>query len=164
MADDHRLEHDGRYVLPADVDEIWARVSDVERFPDWWPWLEDFRVEGDGIVTGSVLRGAVCPPLPYDLAVAVHLDEVVEAERVLAHLRGDLAGDAQLHLDDHADGCEVTIRWSVEVTRPGLRLATQMARPAAEWGHDRVVSATVRSFEQVLGRPVTASGDAEPVG
>lgn len=159
----HQLEHDGCYLLPADVDEVWTRISDVDRFPHWWAWLHDFEVDGPGVADGGVLRGDVVPPLPYRFHVAVHLDEVVPAERILAHLTGDIAGRAELHLADHPDGCEATVRWSVELRQPALRVAVQVARSAVEWGHDRVVAATVRGFERVLEGPVSPTdGPVDP--
>lgn len=158
------LDHDGRYLLPAGVDEVWARLTDVERFPRWWRWLRDFEVEPPGMADGGVLRGDVVPPVPYRFHVAVHLDEVVPAERIVAHLTGDIVGPAQLDLAEHEAGCEATVRWSVEMQQPALRVAAQVARPAIEWGHDRVVAATVRGFQQVLEGPVTATGGPEPIG
>lgn len=157
------LEHDGVYLLSASADEVWERISDVERFPSWWGWLHDLRVEEPGLADGGVLRGVVAPPLPYRFEVAIHLDEVVAGERIVAHLDGDIAGPAELHLAEHVDGCEATIRWSIEITQPALRMAARVTGPAVEWGQDRVVAATVRGFEQVLETPVVPSGGQEPV-
>lgn len=158
------LCHDGRYLLGADVDEVWARLSDLERYPEWWGWLRDFQVEGAGMATGGVLRGDVSPPLPYRFSVAVHLDEVVPRERVVAHLSGDIVGPAEVQLAEHPDGCEATVRWSVRLREPTLKLAATVAPGAVEWGHDRVVTATVRSFQRVLDAPVIPIGGSEPVG
>lgn len=160
----HDLCHDGRYLLGADVGEVWERLSDLDRYPQWWGWLRDFRVEGPGMATGGVLRGAVSPPLPYRFSVAVHLDEVQPRERVVAHLTGDIVGPAEVRLAQHPDGCEATVHWSVRLREPTLRLAAAIAPSAVERGHDRVVRATVDSFQRVLDAPVTPIGGPEPVG
>jgi uncharacterized protein YndB with AHSA1/START domain len=144
------LELDRRYVLPAGVEEVWARLADVESFPTWWRWLRDFRVEGDGLRGGTVLHGSVVPPVPYRFRVQIHLEEVEVYQSISARLSGDLTGPARVELAPHPDGCEVAASWAVEMRKPSMRAAARIARPVLVWGHDQVVTTTVRRFRTVL--------------
>ena len=49
--------------------ELWDLIEQVDQFERWWPWLEDFHLEGPGLVAGSVLSGVVSPPIPYRMRI-----------------------------------------------------------------------------------------------
>ena len=70
------IEYHGAFSFPAPPHEVWSAMERFERFERWWGWLREFRVEGPGLVAGSVLHGVVVPPLPYRLGVRIALLEV----------------------------------------------------------------------------------------
>jgi hypothetical protein len=146
----HMLHLDGRYLFPADPDEVWRNMCRVDEFPAWWRWLRDFEVEGDGLETGGVLRGLVVPPIPYRFRVGIHLDEVQPAVGIRASLSGDLRGPAELDLIPHIDGCVLSIRWDVEMRKHSMRSAARFCRPLLVWGHDQVIEITVRRFRSIV--------------
>lgn len=146
----HLLHLDGAYLFPAAPDEVWAAMSRVEEYPSWWRWLRDFRVHGGGLHTGGILSGLVVPPIPYRFRVDIHLDHVDPARSIVARLAGDLRGPASLALQEHAVGCELTIRWDVEMRKPAMRSAAHVAKPLLVWGHDQVIEVTVRRFRAIV--------------
>ncbi len=146
----HLLRVDRRYVLSATVDEVWAQLSDLDRYPVWWRWLRDFEVAGEGLRVGTELRAVVAPPVPYRFRVGVRFEEVAPPHHIGARLSGDLVGRAELRLREDPHGCEARVRWEVEMRKTSMRRAAYVARPVMVWGHDQVVRATVRRFRSVL--------------
>ncbi len=129
-------------------DRLWQQMAAVDQFEAWWPWLTDFRIDGGGLSAGSILHGTVSPPLPYRMRLRVELEQCRTAELIDASVTGDLVGDA--HLRFHADdpGTWITVAWTVEMRQPAMRLASRIGRPLLQWGHDRVVEATVAGFRR----------------
>ncbi len=147
----HMLHLDRRYVFRADVEEVWHNMGRVEEFPDWWRWLRDFDVRGSGLETGGVLSGLVVPPIPYRFRVSIHMDDVQPNRSIRARLSGDLTGPAAVDLRQTPVGCELTIKWDVEMQKPSMRSAARFCRPLLVWGHDQVIEITLRRFEAVVG-------------
>lgn len=129
---------------------VWSSIEDLDRFPSWWGWLGQFRVEGDGLKPGSVLEGNVTPPLPYRMHVLVTLDRCQPPERIDATVRGDLTGQALLTVAPVEAGSEVAVAWTIEMRQRTMRAVARVAYPLLCWGHDRVVDATVAGFRQHL--------------
>jgi hypothetical protein len=128
--------------------ELWAAIEDTGRFERWWGWLHDFRLDGPGLMPGSVLRGVVTPPLPYRMALRVVLGECRRPTRIDAEVHGDLEGVARLDLEPAGTGTEASVSWRIEMMQPPMRIAARCAPPVLRWGHDRVVDATVASFRR----------------
>jgi carbon monoxide dehydrogenase subunit G len=134
-------------------EELWARIEETDQFERWWPWLSDFRAEGDGLGPGSVLTGVVAPPLPYRMRIRVELDRCDPPHAVDATVGGDLTGEARLRLHPTEEGCRAEVSWSVEMRQPAMRLADRFGHPLLQWGHDRVVAVTVAGFRRRIERP-----------
>lgn len=140
------IEYRGAFFFPAPPHEVWSAMERFERFEGWWGWLREFRVEGPGLVTGSVLHGVVVPPLPYRLGVRIALVECVRPGRIEAAIHGDLEGRAGIVLEPEREGTRASVSSTIEVMQPPLRVAARVAPRVLRWGHDRVVEATVTSF------------------
>lgn len=155
------LTLDGRYHFDGSPDEVFHTMSQVEDFPAWWRWLRNYEIENGGLAPGGVLRGLVVPPIPYTFHVSILVDDLDPGSFIRARLRGDLHGDAAVWLVDHPVGCELTIRWDVEMRKPSMRAAARFCRPLLVWGHDHVIEVAVRRFRLALdarrnGRPALA--------
>lgn len=133
---------------------LWDRIEHVEQFESWWPWLTEFRLEGDGLVAGSVLHGVVTPPLPYRMQVQVALDRCERPAAIDATVEGDLSGPANLRLRPEDGGSRVEVSWSVEMHQPAMRWASRLGGPLLRWGHDRVVETTVAGFRRRVESPI----------
>ncbi len=144
------IEYEGLFIFPVSVARLWGTMVQVDRFPAWWSWLQDFSVEGQGLEHGTVLHGTVAPPLPYRMRLDVVVDECVPAERVTALVHGDLEGTAELTFDGEDAEARVHATWTIEMMQRPMRVAARVAYPLLRWGHDRVVEATVDGFRRQL--------------
>ena len=134
-------------------EELWDAISEPRRFEAWWGWLGQLRVEGDGLVGGTVLTGTVSPPVPYRMLVTVRLERCERPASIDASVDGDLRGSAQLRLEPTARGTSAEVAWRIEMMQRPMRLAARVAGPLLHWGHDRVVEMTVHGFRRHLRTP-----------
>jgi uncharacterized protein YndB with AHSA1/START domain len=144
----YRRDHE----FPVSPPELWDVIGEVEQFEGWWPWLEEFRLEGGSLQEGAVLHGVIAPPLPYRMRVQIELTRCEPPRRIEARVHGDLEGEASLELRARGAGSSVEVAWTVEMMQRPMRLADRMAHPLLQWGHDRVVEITVAGFRRRLSR------------
>jgi hypothetical protein len=130
--------------------QLWERIQRTDQFELWWPWLEEFRVEGDTLAAGTVLHGVVVPPLPYRMRIRVELTRCEPPGAIDAVIGGDLQGEARLRVGPLLTGCRVQVGWTVEMMQRPMRLASRVGQPLLQWGHDRVVESTVAGFRRRL--------------
>jgi hypothetical protein len=130
--------------------DLWERMGQVDQYERWWPWLEEFRLDGGVLKTGAVLRGVVTPPLPYRMRIRVVLTRCVAPEAIDAVIEGDLSGEATLRVRPDGAGSLVEVAWTLEMMQGPMRLASRFGRPLLQWGHDRVVESTVAGFRRRL--------------
>lgn len=128
--------------------KVWEAIGRVDQFESWWPWLEEFRLEGGTLKEGAVLHGAVVPPLPYRMRVRVELVRCEMPTLIDATVHGDLEGEARLRVRPHGSGSGVEVAWTIEMMQLPMRIASRFAHPLLVWGHDRVVEITVASFRR----------------
>jgi carbon monoxide dehydrogenase subunit G len=144
------IEYQERFSFPAPPEEVWSAVEHFERFEGWWGWLGELRVEGPGLVAGSVLHGVVAPPLPYRMRLRVVLVASDPPRSIDALVQGDLEGQARLVLEPEGEGTRASVAWTIEMMQRPMRVAARVAAPVLRWGHDRVVDATVAGFRRHL--------------
>lgn len=153
------IQYFGTYDFALTPDRLW---DEIERF-DWFGgrtgWLQEFRLEGDGLRAGSVLYGVVAPPLPYRMRVRVDILECVRYKSIEAAVHGDLEGKARLRTEEHSGGTTVDLSWTVEMMQRPMRLASRVAHPLLQWGHDRVVEITLRNLPPRFGLMPTTDKD-----
>ncbi|HXQ59755.1 MAG TPA: SRPBCC family protein [Acidimicrobiales bacterium] len=148
------IDYRGSFDFPLPPDQVWDVLEHSERFETWWGWLHEFQRDGGGLEEGSVLRGVVSPPVPYEMRIRVVLDHCRRPHRIDAHVEGDLEGSADLLLEPRGDGTRAAVSWTVEMKQRSMRIAARLAPPLMRFGHDRVVEMTVSSFRRHLGRAV----------
>ena len=133
-------------------DELWTTLSRTERYREWWPWLREFMLEGDGdgrdpLVTGRRARVVIQAPLPYQLRCTVHVVDALPEQRLVTEVDGDLTGPARLELRAVPGGAEARLAWALELRAPLLRTLAVVGRPAMAWAHDRIVERGLAQFE-----------------
>ena len=128
--------------------DLWDRIEEVDQFERWCPWLTELRSDGEGLLVGTVLHGVVTPPLPYRMQLRIELTARERPHTIDATIEGDLTGHARLRLHPEHGGTWAEVAWTVEMRQPAMRLASRIARPLLQWGHDRVVAATVSGFRR----------------
>jgi hypothetical protein len=134
------------FTLPAD--ELWAQISSVGQYQRWWPWLEAF--DGTCFEVGETWWCTVRTPLPYRVRFSVTLDEVVPGRSVTTTIGRDLDGTAAVAIRPVGDGSEMHLTARLRPSRSLLRAVSVIAPPVARFGHDRVITAGLRQFEQHL--------------
>ena len=150
VASCYLMDYKGRFDFPVTPPEFWDALQRLDQFERWWGWLGDLEIDGQGLQTGSVLRGTVAPPVPYRMHVDVELCHCVPGHLIDASVSGDLRGDAHLRMQPSPAGTVADVTWTLEMMQRPMRLAALVAYPLLRWGHDRVVDATVSGFRSQL--------------
>jgi hypothetical protein len=145
-----RFRYRRAWRLPLDVDDLWRRIERTDQYADWWPWLRD--ADLPRLEAGTTARFSVVPPLPYRLAITLELVDVDPPWRIDATVGGDLVGSASLDLSPGGpSGSVVSLRWDVDVARPGLQRLARFGQPVLQWGHEMVVRSAIRGFTDAQG-------------
>jgi carbon monoxide dehydrogenase subunit G len=144
------IEYRHAYEFAIAPEVLWDTIQEVDQFKGWWPWLEEFRLEGDSLKAGSVLVGVVAPPLPYRMRIRVELVRYEPPSFIEAVIHGDLEGVARLQVRPSDIGTSAEVDWKLEMMQRPMRLADRVAHPLLQWGHDRVVETTVAGFRRRL--------------
>jgi hypothetical protein len=142
------IHYTGEFWFPIHVHDFWQLIEDFDRYQEWWPWLQEFTTDRDGLVTGNVLRATVVPPVPYRLRLEVRFDSCQRLTVTEATIAGDLRGHASLSFDELRGGTCVRAAWTLEAASAPMRLAARVARPVVRWGHDRVVDMAVTGISR----------------
>jgi hypothetical protein len=145
------INYQRSYEFPLPPEGIWDALEEVDQFALWWPWLEEFRLEGDSLAAGTVLHGVVAPPLPYRMRIQIELTRCEKPGIIEALVHRDLEGEASIALYPQGVGAHVDVAWTVEMMQRPMRLADRMAHPVLKRGHDLVVENTVAEFRRHLG-------------
>lgn len=144
------IDYRGTFRFGAPPDAVWGTIERTGEFEGWWGWLGDFRLDGGGLETGSVLTGVVSPPLPYRMRIRVELERCIRPSLIDAAVHGDLEGHARLELAQEGGGTLASAAWTIEMMQRPMRAAARFAYPMLRWGHDRVVDTTVSALRRQL--------------
>jgi uncharacterized protein YndB with AHSA1/START domain len=144
------MEYEGTFTFPVSRARLWETLLEFDQFTSWWSWLQDFRVEGAGLERGAVLHGVVAPPVPYRMRIDVVLQDCIAEQRIDALVHGDLEGPATLTFEGDGTESRAHAAWTLEMTQRPMRIAARVAHPLLQWGHDRVVDATVDGLRRQL--------------
>ncbi|MEX1007576.1 MAG: SRPBCC family protein [Acidimicrobiia bacterium] len=129
-------------------EELWTTLEQTHEYREWWPWLREFQIDGDGFIGGAIAYLLIQAPLPYQLRCTIHVDEAVPGRKLVTRVTGDLVGPAQLELSVTPNGSEARLAWTLDVRSSLLRPLATIARPALSWAHDRIVERGLDQFEE----------------
>ena len=145
---------------PLSPQELWDAIEEVDQFEARWPWLEEFRLEGDTLKTGSVLHGVVCTSFALSDATFGSNSPATSRQAVIeAIIHGDLEGsgrDRRCVLSGAGTTAEVA--WTVEMMQQPMRCGPPFRSPPLAVGSYRVVEITVAGFR----RRFESANSAEP--
>ena len=144
------IKYQRGYTFGLTPPELWAVLDQVDQYERWWPWLQEFRLEGEPLGAASVLHAVVAPPLPYRMRLQVELTRWDPPVAIDAVIHGDIEGEARLRVDPISTGSRVEVAWTLEMMQRPMRLASRFAHPLFQWGHDRVVEVSVSGFRRRL--------------
>lgn len=141
------VRSDRLWTFDLDADSLWGRMSDLDRYRGWWPWLREFDADG-GFGPGARWRCTVAPPLPYVVRFVIDLERVDEGRSVTASVSGDITGEARLDVEP-VDGTHSRAHLVSHLapSNPVLRGFARAAGPLVRWGHDWVIDQGRRQFD-----------------
>ena len=106
----------------------------MDQFERWWPWLQEFRLEGDSLTAGAVLHGVVVPPLPYRMRIRVVLTHCQAPVAIDAMVAGDLEGRAEMRIRPNEGGSRIEVAWTVEMMQRPMPRRQSLRAPALAMG------------------------------
>ena len=142
------FQFDRAWDFAVSPEQLWSTLEQTDLYPHWWPWLREFRVDGNGLAAGSTARLVIQAPLPYQLRCTIAVHDAVPARSLVGVVTGDLEGPARLELAPTTKGTVARLVWTLEVRSSLLRPFATIGRPALAWGHDRIVERGLVQFEQ----------------
>ena len=146
------------WLLEADHETVWDEIFHPERWPDWWPGVEEVvkLSEGDADGVGSVYRNAWRSRLPYAVRFDARTSRVQRLRLIEATATGELTGVGVWRFFKTDDALAVTYEWNVRTTRRWMNALTPVARPVFAWNHDYVMRHGGAGLAQRVGGRVLA--------
>jgi hypothetical protein len=122
-----------RWWLPASPDEVRDVLTDLERYPEWWPQVVAVATLGP-----DDARVLCRSTLPYTLDLVMHAvsDELPVLEVALS---GDLRGSVRWRLSPADGGTSLDLRQQVTV-HGALAPFAAVLSPLARWNHRRMMA------------------------
>jgi Polyketide cyclase / dehydrase and lipid transport len=128
------------WVLDASAVDVWKAIYEIERWPEWWPGVEEVtKLRGgrdDGV--GAVFRHRWRSRIPYVVEFDVETTCVERLRLIAAAARGKLAGTGTWRFWD-GSATAVTYEWNVATTAPWMNAVAPVARPVFEWNHHAIM-------------------------
>jgi hypothetical protein len=146
-----RVRSDRAYWLPISRQALWQRITIVDAYQNWWPWLRE--LHATTLAAGETWRCRLQPPMPYTIRCDIRFQTVVDDSLIVALVTGDLTGHARIELQDERRGTEVRVlselaarSWPIRIV---ARVLPTLARRAHDWvldsGADRFGAANVEA-------------------
>lgn len=148
MRSPYVVSHEGAELFDLSPAELWAEITDLERFEAWWSWLSDLKLQPDEVATGTIMTFRIVSPLPYSMHCRVEFTNVVAEEQIETVVTGDLQGWANLEIWPHETGSSVVLSWELEPTQRPLRILVRAARPVIMRTKDWAIDIALRSFRR----------------
>lgn len=141
-----RYSFTASWTVPAAPGAVAAVVTDLERYPEWWPQVR--AVAKLGPDTARVLCRSA---LPYTLDLV--LDAVSRSlPTVEVAVSGDLEGRVRWTLLPEGGGTRMDFEQEVAVRGGALAAASYVARPLLAWNHHRMMLGCERGLRERLSR------------
>lgn len=139
-----RIRSDRLYRLPIPRHEIWRRITVVDNYQTWWPWLRD--LDAAKLAAGEVWQCTLQPPMPYAIRCGIHFETVVDHTLIAALITGDLVGRARIELLDRPPGTQVRVLSELAARDWSIRLVARALPTLARRAHDWILDTGARRF------------------
>lgn len=140
----------------APIDRVWDEIYHSEKWPEWWPGVEEVTElkKGDDLGVGSIRRYTWKSKLPYRLSFDVETVRVEPPRSLEGRAFGELTGTGLWSLIEDADTTVVVYDWRVSTSKGWMNLLAPLAKPIFKWNHDIVMSWGAEALENRLGAKV----------
>ena len=135
-------EYHSHWVLRAPIETVWVALTEVETWPQWWPYVRQVRTlrRGDASGLGALRRIDWASRLPYGFTLDVECTEVRRLQLLRGRARGDLEGEGVWTLAAlDANSTAVRYTWRLALNRPWMKLVAPMMAPLFRWNHEGVM-------------------------
>jgi hypothetical protein len=151
-----------RWRLDTGAAPVWALLTDVEAWPNWWRYVRQVQVleRAPGSPLGDVTQIDWSSALLLRARLRM-VTAVAERPRLLeTHVGGDLRGVGAWILEPTPEGgVDVTYRWELELHRRWMRNWAALLRPVFEWNHFVVMREGARGMARALGCGLWGAGE-----
>lgn len=144
------LEYRRSFLFDESTETIWNALTSIDSFAEWATWMRDLRVDGEGMIPGTILSFDVASPLPYRLKLDIEITRVIQADSIYADVRRDLRGRGSVHLRDAGANTQVELSWEVEPASRPLRTLLFVSGPLVRWSQDWAVRAALSGARRKL--------------
>jgi carbon monoxide dehydrogenase subunit G len=138
------------WLLGAEREAVFDVVRDFERWPEWWPGVEQVALEGDEMEQQWRSR------LPYAVRFRAVVDAIEPPERIEGRVEGALRGTGRCRLDEAPEGTTVEFELEVETTEAWMNLVAPFARPVFVWNHSYLMRRGGEGIARRLGAPLVS--------
>lgn len=130
------------WTVAAPLEAVWDVIFDAERWPEWWPGVEQVKALDHGrgdLKIGSRTEQVWRSRLPYSVRFETVTDRVERLRLIEGRVDGDLRGTGVWRFDAAVAATTVSYDWRVETTSPWMNALARIARPVFRWNHDWVM-------------------------
>ena len=135
-------EYHSRWLIQAPIEAVWDALTEVETWPQWWPFVKRVQTlrRGDASGLGAIRRIDWASRLPYGFTLDVECVEVERLRLLRGRSRGHLEGVGVWRLAPQgAQTTEVRYTWQLDVNRPWMKLTAPLMAPVFRWNHEGVM-------------------------
>lgn len=135
-----------RWLVADAPDRVWAVLSDVESWPQWWPGVGLATRLGGAVGQGSRADVTVRSPIGLALTMTLRVDDLDPPSRVTLSADGDLRGHGVWTVHRSGPLTVIDSVWCVTTQRRTVRLI----RPLSALMHSVVMRAGERGLRRRL--------------
>lgn len=149
----HRYRLLTRWRIAAPAAPVWQALLHSERWPRWWPALEDVQelAPGDDGGIGNRRRYTWRTPFGYRLHFVLHTTRIEPGQLLEGEASGDALGWGRWYLARASAGTDAVYEWDVEIARPSMRVLSALAHPLFAWSHQHLMRQGARGLARALG-------------
>ncbi|QBQ55168.1 AI-2E family transporter [Nitrosococcus wardiae] len=139
--------------IEAPIEVVWNAISDVERWPVWWFYVERVVNLGTGDENGIGSRHHFTwrTSLPYKLSLesqVTRIEAPVFAEVIVS---GDVEGWGRWYLSSAKGITTVRYDWNVRTIKPWIGWLAPMMRSIFKWNHYAIMKRGGEGLARYLG-------------
>jgi hypothetical protein len=143
--------------IPHPLDTIWQELITPERWPEWWPGVEEATIlraaQPDG--TGTQIRFAWRSMFPYTLRFIGTTEEIAIGTCICGSTRGDLNGIGTWKVKELPGQCQLTYTWEVTTAKVWMNLLAPLGRPFFKLAHAHIMANGQRGLRRRLDQKIT---------
>jgi hypothetical protein len=142
--------------IEAPLVKVYAAIHDSQRWPDWWPSVQEVKQEASGDADGinSIWRYSWQGHLPYRVVFEVRPTRIEKLVAIEGIARGDLEGIGRWYFSRQGAVSVVRYEWHVRSTLWWMNLIAPFARSMFIRNHALVMTQGGEGLARLLESPL----------